>query len=96
MNDYQLAVEMDKTISLLFDKLIDSWGRRNKVLVKKVATVASYDGVFNTATVYFPPDNINQSCSFLNRTNQILSAGDFVYIFCEYGNVSQGWIYEKK
>ncbi len=90
MNNYQLAVDMDKIISLLFDKLIDSWGRRNKVLCKKIAQVATYDEVADTATLYFAPDYSTQSCKYKIRTGVPLSPGNWVYLFFEFGNVSQG------
>jgi len=96
-NSFNTAQEfVDKLITPHIDNIINSWAKKEKILVKRIATVATYDGVAETATVYFPSDAINGSCSYPNKTGSTLLVGDTVYLFVEYGNVSQGWIMIKK
>ena len=62
------------------------------VLVRKGATIASYDHDTKTATVYFDGDSTTASAPYFNKTGYHLSTGQRVYIFHLFGNPSQGWI----
>jgi hypothetical protein len=77
-----------KSIESHFKKFV----RENKMLCKKIVTIANYDSLTNTATVYFPDSPTIESCSYPNKTGVTLNSSETAWLLVEPFNVSQGWI----
>lgn len=79
---------LTKLINTEFSRTAEKFG----VLVRKAATVATYDSQTKKVTVYFDADNTTQSAPYLNKTGHALEVGQRVYIFHLFGNPAQGWV----
>ena len=94
MNEYQDAEQLNELQKDMMEKLFDAWAREKRLIQQKAAIVATgaVDGA--TATVYFPPDLVNASNPFINKTGRTISPNEKVYLLLKYGESDQGWIYD--
>lgn len=83
-------------VSSLVEKLSKASLRDQQVICMMACTVATYNSVAGTATLYIPPDIIRASTvNYVNRTGATLTVGQKVYILYKFGDISQGWIAHK-
>lgn len=91
MKDYE---KLNELINEHLKVAIPKFCKANNLIQRKLAKVAEVSG--NTARVYFPPDFITKSIFYPNQSGASLNIGDWVYIYCDFGNEDQGWIVKKK
>lgn len=83
-------------VSTLVEKLSKISLRDQQVVCMMGCTVATYNTVALTATLYIPPDVIRASTvNYSNRTGTALTVGGKVYLLYKFGDISQGWIAHK-
>jgi hypothetical protein len=86
-NDSNYLVAFKKTIESLVDARIQKNGITH--FVSAIVTSVNVDGSIN---VYLPPDTTNIISNLLNKTGEVLSAGDSVELCSKNGKINNSWV----